>query len=581
MKAKEIRQKFLNFFQQKQHTTLPSSSIVPENDSSTLFITAGMQPFVPYLLGKNHPQGKRLTNSQKCIRTIDIEEVGDDTHLSFFEMLGNWSLGDYFKKESIEYSYEFLTKELNIDPKKLAVSVWEGDENIPRDTESFEIWKSLGIPTEKIAFFGKDNFWQLGETGPCGTDTEIFYYTGENIPENFQDTHTDPKWVEIWNNVFMEYMKNKDGSITELPQKNVDTGMGLARIAAVLQNKNTIWDTDIFEEQKEIIRNHSSHYEKHSARIIIDHCTTALIAINDGVLPSNIESGYVIRKLLRRAIFHMQKIELTQEGFTKLLQNIGEYYQDIATKITESQIQNEIHKEQEKFLKTLETGKHLLEKKIQKLQKENETKLSGTDAFFLYETHGFPLELTEEYLKKYNISVDTVAFEQAYQAHQQTSKTASKAKFKGGLADQSPETVRLHTAAHLMLAGLRKILGDHVHQKGSNITNERLRFDFSHSEKMTDEQKQDVEKYVNTAIQSSTDITCETLPLDIAKQKGAEGEFMNTYGEEVDVYHMGEFSYEICGGPHAKNTSELNGTFKIKKEQSSSSGVRRIKAVIE
>ncbi|HZJ41867.1 MAG TPA: alanine--tRNA ligase [Patescibacteria group bacterium] len=603
MKASELRQKYLDFFKENGHAVISGSSLIPENDPTVLFTTAGMHPLVPYLLGEKHPAGIRLASVQKCIRTGDIEEVGDKTHHTFFEMLGNWSLGDYFKEKAINYSFEFLTskKYLGLDKNRLAVSVFVGDESAPYDEEAYNIWeeifKSNSIPIERIAKLPKKNNWwdPAGTTGPCGPDTEIFYWSDDNVkaPMSFNDDHDS--WVEIWNNVFMQYNKTESGTYELLTQKNVDTGMGLERTLAVMNNLADNYQTELFINLIKKIEDLSGlSYTKDevttkSMRIISDHIKAATFIIGDdkGVTPSNTGQGYVLRRLIRRALRYGRMIGINKKNWLQdislqVILDYGEFYDELIR--NREFIIQVINKEEDKFGRTLEKG--LLE--FNKISSKN---ISGQDAFNLYQSYGFPLEITEELAKEAGIEVDVSAFETELKKHQELSRTASAGKFKGGLADDGEETTKLHTAAHLLLASLRKVLGDHVVQKGSNITAERLRFDFSHNEKMTKEQISEVEKLVNEAIESDLPIVCEELSLEEAKTRGAMGVFDSKYGEMVKVYTvaplkdnksdlMKSVSQEICGGPHAKNTGVL-GRFKISKESSSSAGVRRIKAILE
>ncbi len=598
MKAEELRQKYLDFFKSKGHTIISSASLIPENDPTVLFTTAGMHPLVPYLLGEKHPAGKRLANIQKCIRTTDIDEVGDSTHHTFFEMLGNWSLGDYFKKESIKWSWEFLTspKWLNLDKNLLAVSVFAGDENAPFDKESFEIWKSLGINEKRIVKLGKkENWWgPAGESGPCGADTEIFYWTGDpqKVPETFNDDNDN--WVEIWNNVFMEYNKEKSGKLTLLKQKNVDTGMGLERILAVINNYNDNYKTELFSDlikKIEELSNKKYRENKKEMRIIADHIKAAVFIMGDdkGVTPSNTDQGYIVRRLIRRAIRIGKQLNFPNQLWTKdLTEIVIKNYQDTYNELKKNKnfVLKETEKEEKKFLQTINKGLKKFKKIKGKFKSGKEVK--GEDIFNLYQTYGFPLEMSLEELQKMKIDFDTEKikkeFKEEEKKHQELSRTASAGKFKGGLANAKEETIKLHTAAHLLLASLKKVLGNHVEQRGSNITAERLRFDFSHNQKLTDEEKEKVENLVNDAIQKKLDVKMEEMSLEEAKKQGATGIFESKYGEKVKVYTIGEgenmVSKEICGGPHVKNTREL-GKFKIKKEQSSSAGVRRIKAILE
>ncbi len=576
MTSKELREKFLLFFKENNHTIIPSASLVPENDPTVLFTTAGMHPLVPFLLGERHPAGKRLANAQICIRTDDIDEVGDEVHHTFFEMLGNWSLGDYWKKETIEWSYEFLTdkKWLGMDQDKLAISVFAGDDDAKRDEESVKIWKNLGIPEKRIAFLSKkDNWWgPAGEIGPCGPDTEMFYWAGkEKAPAEFNPR--DGKWVEIWNDVFMEYFKNIDGRYESLPQKNVDTGMGLERVLSVLNGLDDDYKTDVFLPLlQEIEKLSGKKYEdnKKEFRIIVDHIKAAAFIIGDknGVEPSNLGQGYVVRRLLRRAIRYGKMLDLPQYFLASLIQKVieiyGKAYPEIKRK--ENDIITIVQKEEEKFEKTLEEGIKQFEK--------------GLDAFELYTTYGFPLELTMEMAKEQGKNINVEEFNRKFKEHQKLSRTASAGMFKGGLADTGEQAIKYHTATHLLLAALKEILGPHVWQRGSNINAERLRFDFSHPQKMTEAEIKKVEELVNQKIKEDLPVICEETTLEEAKAKGATGIFEEKYGKIVKVYAIGEFSKEICGGPHVKRTSEL-GHFKIIKEESSAAGVRRIRAILK
>ncbi len=586
----DLRTKWINFWEKKEHAIINSSSVVPENDPSALFINSGMHPLVPYLLGEPHPYGVRLANAQKCVRTGDIEEVGDETHLTFFEMLGNWSLGDYFKKEQIPWSFEFLTKELELPLERLAVSVFAGDQDAPRDEESAQLWKDLGMPLEKIAFLGKeDNWWAKGEVGPCGPDTEMFYWTGdEPAPKNFQDTADDPRWVEIWNDVFMQFNKKEDGMLEPLPSQNIDTGMGLERTVAVLNGLKSVYQTDAFTPILQKIADISGHPGivedplgkseiNASARIIADHLRTSVVMLADNVVPSNLDQGYILRRIMRRAIRHGRKIGVTDNLCVPIaeaiIEKLASHYPEIGD--GEDLILTELKREESQFRTTLVSG----EREFEKLAEKCEGTIPGTKAFYLYETYGFPLEMTVELAEEKGLKVDEEAFQAAFAAHQEKSRAGSAEKFAGGLAGQSDEETNLHTATHLLHAALRKVLGDHVEQRGSNITPQRLRFDFNHEEKLTPEQKEEVENIVNEAIRANAPITMEEMTVEEAKTQGAIGLFGHKYGEVIKVYSMGPFSKEICGGPHAEHTGAL-GRFKIKKEQSSSRGVRRIKAVL-
>ncbi|MDH4330201.1 MAG: alanine--tRNA ligase [Candidatus Moranbacteria bacterium] len=617
MTAQEIRRKYLEFFESKGHTIIPSDSLIPQNDPTTLFTTAGMHPLVPYIMGENHPGGKRVANVQKCIRTTDIEEVGDTTHHTFFEMLGNWSFGDYFKKEAIEWSWEFLTSDqwLGLDKKRIAVSVFAGDEDAPFDKEAFDVWKNLGISEERIAKLPKkQNWWgPAGQTGPCGPDTEIFYWVGnpDKVPKSFNDDHDN--WVEIWNNVFMQFEKSKEGKYVPLKQKNVDTGMGFERIVAVMCGMSDNYETELFmnliKKIESLSRKSYGNLENHtrSMRIIADHIKAAVFIVGDdkGIAPSNTDQGYVVRRLIRRAILHGKKMGIEEQNWTSLLAQVAiNDYKNIYEELERNEkfILSAIEDEENKFIKTLEKGlreldriavevslddKEFAEKKIAMLQRGIILrKLTGKSIFDLRTVYGFPHEMVEEVAQERELVIPQREWDEAnrlFEDHQKLSRTASAGKFKGGLADAGEETRKLHTAAHLMLAALRKVLGDHVSQKGSNITAERLRFDFAHGEKLTDEQKEQVENLVNNAIEKNFPITVTEMSVDEAKEKGAVGVFDSKYDEKVKVYHIGDgdetFSYEICGGPHVTNTKEL-GKFRIKKEQSSGAGVRRIKAVL-
>ncbi|KKP40025.1 MAG: alanyl-tRNA synthetase, alanyl-tRNA synthetase [Candidatus Peregrinibacteria bacterium GW2011_GWF2_33_10] len=606
-----LRQKFIDFFVTKHnHKEIPSASLIPENDPTVLFTTAGMHPLVPYLMGEKHPQGTKLVDVQKCMRTDDIDEVGDATHCTFFEMLGNWSLGDYFKKEAIQWSYEFLTTELNLNPDLLCVTCFAGDKDAPKDEEAAKIWESLGfvkaenIPENqkrRIYFLGKkDNWWgPAGKTGPCGPDTEMFYYTGSNKNNPYEKGGPDinKEWVEIWNNVFMQYNKKEDGTFEILKQQNVDTGMGLERVTAILQGKNSHYETELFQQKStgkslyivldEISNSANSSNESiKSKRIILDHLRSATFVIGDqrGVVSSNTDQGYIVRKLIRRAIRHGKKIGIQNYFCSNLAKEFIEIYSDVYPELSKNQqkILNEMQKEEEKFSKTLETGLKEFEKFLDHLKVNNQNQLSGKDAFLLYQSYGFPFEMTKELCKENQIEVDENAFNQELKTHQELSRLGAEQKFSGGLADHSEETTKLHTATHLLHKALRIVLGDHVQQKGSNITVERLRFDFNHAEKMTSEQIKKVEEIVNEQIQKGLDVSFEELTVEEAKQRGAIGLFEDKYsklGNKIKVYKIGDFSLEICGGPHVKNTSELKN-FKIVKEESSAAGIRRIKAVV-
>ena len=584
MKAIEIRNKYLNFFKNHGHKVIPSAPLIPENDPSVLFTTAGMQPLVPYLLGEKHPEGTRLTDYQKCLRTNDIDEVGDNRHLTYFEMLGNWSLGDYFKEESIAMSYEFLTKELGIPAEKLSVTCFAGDEDAPRDTLTAECWKKAGIPDERIYFYGKDdNWWIAGEEGPCGPDTEMFYDTGkEPCSKDCQPSCDCGKYVEIWNNVFMEYYKSKDGTYSKLKQQNVDTGMGLERITFLLQGKTTPFDTEIFEPIMEKLESLQKIDDIKSRRIIAEHLRSSMMIISDGGRPSNIDRGYILRRLIRRMTRHLNKLQISLDELGCLIdldiEILKEMYPDLDK--NKEIIKQVILEEKDKFVKTLSHGEREFEKAIQKLKQENKDIVDGQTIFKLYETYGFPPEITADLAEEQGFKIDMTEFDKLFKEHQDKSRMGSEQKFKGGLADQNEQTIKYHTATHLLHKALQIVLGEHAKQKGSNITTERLRFDFSHPEKMTKEQLKEVEDIVNEQIKRDLPVTCEEMTVEEAKNSGATGLFENKYGDKVKVYTIGDFSKEICGGPHVKHTGEL-GKFKILKEESSSAGVRRIKAILE
>ena len=584
MKAIEIRNKYLNFFKNHGHSVIPSAPLIPENDPSVLFTTAGMQPLVPYLLGEKHPEGKRLTDYQKCVRTNDIEEVGDNRHLTYFEMLGNWSLGDYFKEEAVSMSFEFLTKELGIPVDKISVTCFAGDEDAPRDEVTAECWRKAGIPDERIYFYGKDdNWWIAGEEGPCGPDTEMFYDTGkEPCSKDCQPSCDCGKYVEIWNNVFMEYYKSKDGTYSKLKQQNVDTGMGLERITFLLQGKTTPFDTEIFEPIMEKLESLQKIDDIKSRRIIAEHLRSSMMIISDGGRPSNIDRGYILRRLIRRMTRHLNKLQISLDELGCLIdldiEILKEMYPDLDK--NKEIIKQVILEEKDKFVKTLSHGEREFEKAIQKLKQENKDIVDGQTIFKLYETYGFPPEITADLAEEQGFKIDMTEFDKLFKEHQDKSRIGSEQKFKGGLADQNEQTIKYHTATHLLHKALQIVLGEHAKQKGSNITTERLRFDFSHPEKMTKEQLKEVEDIVNEQIKRDLPVTCEEMTVEEAKNSGATGLFENKYGDKVKVYTIGDFSKEICGGPHVKHTGEL-GKFKILKEESSSAGVRRIKAILE
>lgn len=588
MTSQELRKKYIDFYISKNHKLISSAPIVPENDPTCLFTTAGMHPLVPFLLGEKHPAGKRLTNVQKCLRTDDIEEVGDSTHITFFEMLGNWSLGDYFKDEAIHMSWEFLTKILKLDPDKLAVSCYAGNkkEGIPKDTESASIWQSFGLPKERIAYLA-DNWWgPAGTTGPCGPDTEMFYWIAKGkAPLHFDPN--DSNWVEIWNDVLMQYNKTKDGKYEILKQKNIDTGMGLERTLAVIEGEDSIYETELFSPIMDYIKNYSKKYDEKSARIIADHMRASVFIIADGVEPSNLDQGYILRRLLRRVIRFANLILLDSKNYlSDLVKIIIENYKEVYPEINYSKrIIEVIEKEARKFNEALKIGEKEFSKTVNILKNHNQNTISGRMAFKLYESYGLPIEMIEEMSLEENFHLDKKGFYKAYEKHQLLSRKGAEKKFSGGLADNSEIVTRYHTATHLLHQALRQVLGEHVVQKGSNITHDRMRFDFSHPAKLSDEEKRKVEKIVNDAIQASLPVRVSQMDLKTAKVSGALGFFESKYGKIVKVYTIGVsdrdyFSREICGGPHVQNTSEL-GKFTITSEKSSSSGIRRIKAVLK
>ena len=584
MKSIEIRNKYLNFFKNHGHTIIPSAPVIPENDPSVLFTTAGMQPLVPYLLGQKHPSGTRLTDYQKCVRTNDIDEVGDNRHLTYFEMLGNWSLGDYFKEESIAMSYEFLTKELGIPNEKLSVTCFAGDEDCARDEVAYQCWKKAGIPDERIYFYGKDdNWWIAGEEGPCGPDTEMFYDTGKPAcSENCQPSCDCGKYVEIWNNVFMEFYKDEKGNYSKLKQKNVDTGLGLERMAMLLQGKKTPYEIEIFEPVMNKLEELQKVDNIESRRIVAEHLRSSMMIINDGGKPSNVDRGYILRRLLRRMTRHLNKLEINLDLLPEIIEvsiaSLKELYPELEK--NKETIISVIVAEKDKFIKTLQKGEKEFEKAVNKAKSQEKEKLDAKVVFNLYETYGFPPEMTVELAKEQGIDVDMENFDKLFKEHQDKSRLGSDQKFKGGLASQGEQETKYHTATHLLNAALKKVLGDHIHQKGSNITTERLRFDFSHNAKMTDEEKKKVEDLVNEYIKMDIPVERLEMKKEEALNMGAEAMFLDKYGDVVTVYKIGDVSVELCGGPHVARTGEL-GHFKIKKEEASSAGVRRIKAILE
>ncbi|MBI4215498.1 MAG: alanine--tRNA ligase [Parcubacteria group bacterium] len=590
MTAKELKQKYLDFFRSKGHAIIPASSLIPENDPTALFINSGMHPLVPFLLGEKHPSGKRLANFQKCIRTGDIEDVGDNTHLTFFEMLGNWSLGDYFKKEAIAWSFEFLTSRewLNIPLERLVFTVFAGDNDVPRDEEAASVWRSLGVKDSQIFYLGReDNWWgPAGQTGPCGPDTEMFYDRGKPAcSPSCGPGCSCGKYVEIWNDVFMQYYKKADGAYEPLTQKNIDTGMGVERTAAMLSGKESVYEIDEFQEIFRNIEKISGKlYLNHarSFRIIADHLRASVFILGDqrGVVPSNVDQGYILRRLIRRAVRHGKMLDLDKMFLSKLadcvINQYGEDYPELI--LNKSRVLAELDQEEERFLLTLEKGLREFERIIRGLTVQKH--ISGELIFELFSTYGFPFEMTIELASERGLTVDKKGFQEAYERHQELSRHGAEKKFKGGLADTSEQSKKYHTATHLLQQALRIVLGNHVEQKGSNITQERLRFDFPHPQKMTEEELKKVEDLVNIQIQRRLPVQWEEMGVEEAKAKGAIGLFEERYGEKVKVYSIGDFSKEICGGPHVSNTEDL-GRFKIIKEESSSAGIRRIKAILE
>ncbi len=584
MKAIEIRNKYLEFFKKHGHAVIPSASLIPENDPSVLFTTAGMQPLEPYLLGEKHPAGTRLTDYQKCVRTNDIDEVGDNRHLTYFEMLGNWSLGDYFREESIQMSYEFLTKELGIPAEKISVTCFEGDKDCSRDTLTAECWKKAGIPEERIYYFGKDdNWWIAGETGPCGPDTEMFYDTGK--PKCSPECNPScgcGKYVEIWNNVFMEFYKDENGEYSKLKQHNVDTGLGLERMAMLLQGKETPFETELFAPIMDKLVDLQKVDNIASRRIVAEHLRSSMMIICDGGRPSNVDRGYVLRRLIRRMVRHMNKLQISLDELVTLIdlnvENLKEMYPALET--NKETIKTVIIEEKDKFVKTLVKGEKEFSKEIDTVKQQNKNIVPGKIVFRLYDTYGFPPEVTEELAAENGMKIDKEGFTKLFKEHQEKSRAGAEQKFKGGLASTGEMETKYHTATHLLNAALKQVLGSHVHQRGSNITAERMRFDFSHPAKMTDEEKKATEDLVNEWIKEAIPVEHLEMKKDEAIRLGAEAMFIEKYGDIVSVYKIGDKSIELCGGPHVHNTSEL-GHFKIKKEESSSSGVRRIKAILD
>ncbi len=598
MTVNELRSKYIEFFKSKGHAEISGQSLIPENDPSVLFTTAGMHPLVPYLLGEKHPSGSRLTDYQKCVRTGDIDEVGDPSHLTCFEMLGNWSLGDYFKKESIAFSYEFLTSKdwLALDPRKISVTVFAGDENAPRDEEAASYWKENGMPEDRIAYLpASDNWWAAGPTGPCGPDTEIFYWVGEGLPPAGSNKGTDSSnWMEIWNNVFMQFERKDEKTLVPLPKKNVDTGMGLERTNCILQGKTSVYLTEVFQPIIKKIEELSGYSygtdekKDRSVRIIADHSRSSVFILGDqkGVSPSNVGAGYVLRRLIRRAVREAMKLGIDRAFLADLadvvIGNFSCAYSELESNA--QKVKSELTQEESKFRDALRNGEKEFQKMLPNLMKNPKKEISGKTAFKLYDTYGFPLELTQELASENGFTVDVEGFKEAERKHQEASKSLDAGKAKGGLAEQSEITTKYHTATHLLQQALVNVLGEQVAQKGSNINNERMRFDFTFERPMTKEEIAEVEKIVNEQIRKDLPVTMEIMSLEQAKEEGARALFSSKYGESVKVYTIGTkdewFSKEVCGGPHVQHTAQI-GTFRIAKEQSSSAGVRRIRATIE
>ena len=599
MTANELRSKYIEFFKSKNHVEISGQSLIPENDPSVLFTTAGMHPLVPYLLGEPHPAGKRLTDYQKCIRTGDIDEVGDPSHLTCFEMLGNWSLGDYFKKESIAFSYEFLTspKWLGLDPKKLSVTVFAGDENAPRDEEAASCWKENGMSEDKIAYLpASDNWWAAGPTGPCGPDTEIFYWVGEGLPPAGSNKGTDSEnWMEIWNNVFMQYNRVDEKTLVPLPKKNVDTGMGLERTNCILQGKTSVYLTEVFQpiiakiEELSGYKYGTDDEKDKSVRIIADHSRASVFILGDqkGVTPDRVGAGYVLRRLIRRAVRHGMKLGIEKDFMAQIADVVIENFKNAYPELEQNsaKVKKELTLEEEKFRSTLKKGESEFQKMLPNLNKNPKKIISGKVAYNLYETYGYPLELTQELGKENGFTVDVEGFKEAERKHQEQSRSVEAGKAKGGIAEQSEIATKYHTATHLLQQALTDVLGDQVAQKGSNINSERMRFDFTFARPMTKEEIQKVESIVNEKIKEDLPVSMQVMSLEDAQKEGARALFTNKYGEQVKVYTIGRnpktdwYSKEVCGGPHVQHTAQI-GTFKIEKEQSSSAGVRRIRATI-
>ena len=586
MNSKELRERYIQFFEMRGHSRIPSAPLLPENDPTVLFTTAGMHPLVPFLLGEAHPQGKRLVNFQKCLRTNDIDEVGDTSHLTFFEMLGNWSLGDYFKKESIPWSYEFLTQELGIDHNLLAVTVFAGDADAPRDDESASVWRKLGIPNERIYYLPKeDNWWgPAGAIGPCGPDSEMFVDTGRPDHPGCRPGCSCGKWFEVWNNVFMEYEKTSDGRYHLLKQRNVDTGMGIERTLAVLAGLDDAFLVDTLYPlvlQVEKLSGRSYTENPLPFRVIVDHLRAATMAISDGAFPSNVEAGYVVRRLIRRAVRYGGELGIRENFCASMGQQVIDLFSSVYPGLEQNGtlIMEAMEREETKFKNTLERGLRQFNKLVARLRQRGDTTISGKEAFDLFETYGFPLSLTIEIAREQGLMVDEAGYDSEYTRHRLISKQGIDQKFKGGLADHAVETTRLHTATHLLHQALRQVLGPSVRQMGSNITVERLRFDFSYPERLGDEQLIEVEQIVNEQISKDLPVTMQIMSLNEALESGALAFFGEKYGEQVKVYSIGDFSREVCGGPHVSHTGELVG-FKIAKQEAVGQGIRRIRGVL-
>ncbi len=583
MNSRDLRELYIAFFAERGHARIGSAPLVPEHDSSVLFTTAGMHPLVPFLLGAPHPSGRRLVSVQPCLRTNDIEEVGDDRHMTFFEMLGNWSLGDYWKDESIRMSYTFLVERLGLDPARLAVTCFAGDADAPRDEESAAIWRALGIPEQRITFLPKeDNWWgPAGETGPCGPDTEIFYDLEPGGPPGETPASNPARFREVWNNVFMEYERLADGSYRRLEQRNVDTGFGLERVLPILQGVPSAYETDVFAPIVEAIRRLAARHEPFAERVVADHVRAATMLLAEGVRPGRTDQAYVARRLIRRAIRYGRELGIERPFLTDVAEafipTLSDTYPALEQRRGEALAL--LAEEEARFGRTLARGEREFERAAAEAARRGESRLPGAEIFHLYETYGFPAELTAELAARRGLEVDMAGFEEAFARHQEESRRGAAGRFRGGLAERAPETTKLHTATHLLHAALRQVLGPHVEQRGSNITTERLRFDFSHGERLTPEQLAAVEALVNEQIAADLPVTCEEMSLPEARERGALGLFEERYGERVRVYAIGEFSVEVCGGPHVERTGEL-GRFRIVKEESVGAGVRRVRAVL-